>query len=132
MNNSVKSLKTNEDLARKVNTSGYHPKGRAVLVKPVELITYVKNEAPTLASKGFVVPGVQGERSKMLEEKGLLVEVGAAAWLDEPEPRAYVGDIVLISKWCGTLITGKDGQTYRMCNADDVYCVADPDPKEAA
>jgi co-chaperonin GroES (HSP10) len=81
---------------------------------------------------GFKIPDAQAARSKMLEEKGLLVEIGAAAWMDEPEPRAAVGDIVVISQWCGTLIKGKDGETYRMCNADDVYCVVDPDVAEAS
>ena len=115
-----------------MNRSGYHPRGRAVLILPEELLQKVKESVPTLKKLGFKIPDTVQARANMLEEKGLLVEVGAAAWSDEPEPRASVGDMVLVSQWCGTLIDGKDGKTYRMCNADDVYCTVDSDDEEVA
>jgi co-chaperonin GroES (HSP10) len=103
------------------NTSGLHPKGRAVLVLPNSL----ENELRARGSK-IVVPETASECAKMIEDRGVLIEVGAAAWMDEPEPRAVVGEFVLTSKWSGTLFTSPlDGLMYKLCNADDVYATAE-------
>jgi|SRR5271166_925785 len=103
------------------NTSGLHPKGRAVLILPHSL----ENELRARGSK-IVVPQTTSDRAKMVEDRGILIEFGAAAWMDEPEHRAKVGDIVLTSKWSGTLFTSPlDGLMYKLCNADDVYATAE-------
>lgn len=100
----------------KRNTSGLHPKGRAVLVEPVET---------ELVSSIIKIPDTARERAMMVEVNAIVVEVGPEAWKEEKVPRAKVGEKVLISKWCGHITTGKDGNLYRLVNAEDIFCGVD-------
>ena len=98
------------------NTSGLHPKGRAVLVEPVET---------ELKSSSIIIPETARERSMMVEVNALVIEIGPEAWKEEKDPRAYIGEKVLVSKWCGHITTGKDGKLYRLVNAEDIFCGVD-------
>lgn len=98
------------------NTSGRHPLGRAVLVKPIET---------ELTSTIIKIPDTARERAMMVEVNAVVIEVGPEAWKEERQPRAYPGDHVLVSKWCGHITTGKDGEFYRLVNAEDVFCGVD-------
>ena len=95
------------------NTSGLKPLGRAVLVEPYE---------PEVKKSMIVMPDTVTERSAMVETRAIVVEVGPAAWDDEPQPRAKPGDKVLISKFAGAMATGTaDGKVYRVVNDRDIY-----------
>lgn len=94
------------------NTSGLKPLGRAVLVKHYE---------PERVSSLLVMPDSVTEKMTMVEQRAIVVEVGAACWPDEA-PRAVPGDRVLISKMSGYLAVGPlDGARYRIVNDRDIF-----------
>ena len=95
------------------NTSGLRPLGQAVLVSFYE---------PEKKDSLIVMPDNVRERTLMVEQRAIIVEIGPVAWQDEP-PRAAVGDKVLISKMAGAAAVGpKDGKPYRLINGRDVFC----------
>lgn len=100
------------------NQSGLRPKGRAVLVRMTELDDF-KTEL-------IQIPDNVRQGSAVMETRGVVVEVGAACWIDEPEPRASPGDKVIITKLAGYVAMGpKDNKPYRICNDRDVFCVVE-------
>jgi co-chaperonin GroES (HSP10) len=96
------------------NLSGLEPRGVAVLVKTYE---------PERKGGYIVIPdSVQG-RMAMVDNRAIVVAVGPAAWQDESEPRAAVGDKVLITKFSGFMAKGpRDGEMYRLVNDRDIFC----------
>lgn len=108
-----------------INNSGLHPKGVAVLTQPYE--PEVKIWSDTL-----IIPDQVRESLQVLENRQTVIEIGGSAWSDEPEPRAKVGDVVVVTKHAGAVVTGADGKLYRMINARDVYCGVDIELFEAA
>lgn len=98
------------------NTSGIRPKGHAVLGLPYE--------KPKGDSR-IVIPETVKERSQMLQDRIRIVAIGGACWNDEPEPRAAVGDLVLIPYLSGRSARGKDGVLYRIVNDRDVIAEVD-------
>ena len=97
-----------------MNTSGLRPLGRAVLIEPKD---------PEEMSTTIVIPESARDRMQMAEQRAVVIEVGVEAWLDEREPRAAPGDLVLISKYAGTMAQGPlDGKTYRLINDRDIFC----------
>lgn len=100
-----------------VNETGLHPLGHAVLIAPDE----------GQLSDIIALPEEQRDKELMNMTIGKIVEVGPSAWMDEPVPRAFPGEMVCISKFAGAIVVGKDGKPYRMVNADDVYCRRDSD-----
>lgn len=96
------------------NESGLRPLGFAVLVEPYE---------PELRRSVIAIPETISDRSKMVETRAIVIEVGPEAWNDESKPRARPGDKVIISRFAGAMVYGvKDGKSYRMVNANDIYC----------
>ena len=97
------------------NLSGLAPAGVAVLIKAYE---------PERKGAQIVLPdSVQG-RMAMVDSRALVVAVGPSAWHDEPTPRAVVGDRVLVTKFSGFMAKGpRDGETYRLVNDRDIFCV---------
>jgi co-chaperonin GroES (HSP10) len=66
----------------------------------------------------------------MREMRATVVQVGAAAWRDEP-PRAEAGDHVLVGRFCGAIVKGpKDGNLYRIVNDKDIFCQIEGDMRE--
>lgn len=96
------------------NNSGLEPRGVAVLIKPYE---------PERKGAQIVLPdSVQG-RMSMVDNRAVVVAIGANAWHDEPSPRAAVGDRVLVTKFAGFMAKGpKDGEVYRLVNDRDIFC----------
>lgn len=94
------------------NTSGLKPLGRAVLVKPYE----------EEKKRGLIeLPDIVKDKTLLVEQRAVVVEVGPACWPDEP-PRAKPGDKVLVSKMAGYMAIGpKDGQRYRAVNDKDIF-----------
>lgn len=96
------------------NTSGLRPLGRAVLIEPIQ---------SELKTDKIIIPENLRERSMMVEVTGRVVAIGPEAWKEEKYPRAQVGDIVMISKFCGAIMQGpQDNKLYRMVNAEDIFC----------
>lgn len=94
------------------NTSGLKPLGRAVLVEHYE---------PEKAKSLIELPDIVQDRTLMVEQRAVVVEVGPACWPDEP-PRAKPGDRVLISKMAGYMARGTaDGKRYRIINDRDIF-----------
>jgi co-chaperonin GroES (HSP10) len=94
------------------NTSGLKPLGRAVLVEHYE---------PERKAGVIVLPDTVKERTLMLEQRAVVIEVGPACWPDEP-PRAIPGDHVLIARMGGALAIGPaDGKQYRLVNDRDIF-----------
>lgn len=95
-----------------VNTSGLAPLGRAVLVEHYE---------PERQSSVIVLTDTAHDRSLMVEQRAVVIEVGPHAWPNEP-PRARPGDKVLIAKLSGYLAVGPaDGKKYRLISDQDIF-----------
>ena len=94
------------------NNSGLAPLGRAVLVKHYE------SEKKTSLIE---LPDNVKERTLLVEQRAIVIEVGPACWPDEPA-RAQPGDRVLISKMSGYMAVGiSDGKQYRLINDKDIF-----------
>ena len=98
------------------NTSGLSPRGRAVLVKPYE---------PELKTGMIALPDSVRARMTMVDQRAIVVAIGPSAWYDEPEPRAKVGERVLVTKFAGFMVSpsdSADGEEYRLVNDRDIFC----------
>lgn len=95
------------------NQSGLKPLGRAVLVQTYE---------PERKKGIIAIPENVKERTDMINQRCVVVEVGSAAWSDEPAPRAAAGDRVLVTKFAGYMAKGADGKNYRLVNDRDIFC----------
>jgi len=94
------------------NESGLAPLGRAVLLEHYE---------PELKDSLIFIPDTVHDKSVLVEQRAVVVEVGPVCWPNEP-PRAKPGDKVLISKMSGYLAIGPaDGKRYRLVNDQDVF-----------
>jgi len=95
------------------NESGLKPLGRAVLICPYE---------PERISSIIEIPAEVQGRLQMVEQRAVVVEVGANAWCDEPSPRAKAGDKVLVARFSGFMAQGtKDSKQYRFVNDRDIF-----------
>lgn len=112
------------------NLSGLDPRGRAVLVQMRDL-------APVQSSR-IAIPDIVRDKTEMVEQRAVVVAVGASCWKDEGFyepllwglwrrwvviPRAKVGDEVLVTKFAGYMTRGPaDGKRYRLVNDKDIFC----------
>lgn len=97
------------------NTSGLRPAGRAVLIAPY---------TPERKTSSIVIPEAFQARANMVEQRAVVVEIGPAAWYNEPVPRAKVGDKVLVSKFSGYMAEGTaDKLPYRFVNDADIFAI---------
>lgn len=95
------------------NKSGLKPLGRAVLIQPYE---------PERVSSIIEIPDSIKANLNSIEQRAVVIEVGANCWCDEPEPRAKVGDKVLVARYSGHMAIGtNDGQAYRFVNDRDIF-----------
>ena len=95
------------------NSTGLHALGHAVLIEP---------DMSEFEGSLIELPAEELDKIMMNQTVGKIVEIGPSAWMDEPVPRAFPGELVIISKFAGAVVVGRDGRPYRMVNADDVYC----------
>lgn len=96
------------------NESGLRPLGVAVLIRPY---------TPERSGARIEIPDIVQGRMAMVDNRAVVVEVGASAWHDEPSPRAAVGDKVLVTKFAGFMANGPlDGKVYRLVNDRDIFC----------
>jgi co-chaperonin GroES (HSP10) len=97
------------------NDSGLFPVGRAVLVEPYQ---------PERKMGLIQLPDEVLGREQMIEQRAVVVAIGPSAWFDEPQPRAKVGDRVLISKFAGHMAKGTlDDKQYRFINDRDIFAI---------
>lgn len=76
-----------------------------------------------LKTDRIVLPESARERSMMIETHARVVAIGPEAWIKEKAPRAIVGELVMVSKWCGHITYGpRDQKLYRMINCEDIFC----------
>lgn len=95
------------------NKSGLRPLGRAVLIKPY---------TPERRESSIIIPSDTLEKDQMIEQRAVIIAVGANAWHDEFAPRAYPGDKVFVSKYAGFMAKGTlDGEQYRFINDRDIF-----------
>lgn len=102
------------------NTSGIHPKGNRVLVRPDKL-------AETLGDTALFVPDEVLKQHQQAQCTGVFVEAGDEAWLDYRQAFAQSGERVLFAKFGGVEATGSDGEGYRVMNDVDISAVVDDD-----
>jgi len=94
------------------NTSGLAPLGRAVIVEYYE---------PERKESMIVLPDNVKDRTVMVEQRAVVVEIGPACWPNEPQ-RAKVGDRVMIARFSGYAFVGPaDGKRYRIVNDNDIF-----------
>lgn len=106
-----------------INTSGLEPRGVAVLIRPYE---------PEFQATMIIIPETAGDRSKMIENRAVVIEVGPEAWAGEKEPRAKVGDKVIVTRYAGVMTIGPlDNQVYRLINDRDIFCRITAEAKKA-
>jgi len=98
-----------------MNQSGLEPVGRAVLIRMIEL--------DSLKASLIKIPDHVQRNSAVMEQRAEIIAVGPECWADEKEPRAAVGDKVIVTKMAGYITKGPaDGQLYRLVNDRDVFC----------
>jgi chaperonin GroES len=94
------------------NESGLHPLNDCVLVQVIV--------ADRKSRGGIIIPEPQADRHDAASNDAYLVEMGPAAkefWGDQVKP----GDVIIFAKHAGNIKKGRDGKTYRLMRADDVW-----------
>lgn len=97
----------------KKNTSGYAPLGDMVLI--------LTDQVTEQTQGGIKLPEDIIERLNLAAETGILVQAGEGAFTwshDRRRPfvgrKPVPGDRVYIERYAGQLVTGDDGQKYRL------------------
>jgi chaperonin GroES len=98
------------------NNSGIMPLDLRVLVKP--------DPPESVTAGGIIIPDSTKEMQKSAAVKATLVAIGgnafreaeAAGWCKGPEP----GERIMIAKYGGVVVKGRDGEEYRLLNDEDV------------
>ncbi len=101
------------------NTSGIIPVGHRLLVKPAQVEE--KTESGIIVSVG-----VQADRERLAQIKGVVVAVGSTAYSDQPTPWCKEGDFITFGKYSGLIYKGDetlDGEEYRVINDLDVVAI---------
>ena len=97
------------------NESGIQPLGHRVLVRAIS--------AERVTTGGIVIPEPVAEKNDKAQIKAVVIAYGPTAWKAQglgDEPWASVGDTVIIGKFAGVLLQGKDGVQYRVVNDDEL------------
>jgi len=101
------------------NTSGYHPLEYKCLFQP--------DIVDELSEGGIALPTKVINQEQGVQCGGYLVAVGAMAFEDWPsDAKPVPGARVMIAKYAGIQINGKDGTLYRMVNDKDILAVELP------
>ena len=95
------------------NKNGIHPKVHRFLIYPEPI-------EETTASGILLSVGVERDRERLAQLRGIVVEVGGTAWHDQPEVWAKTGDKVIFGKYSGLIYKGDDGEEYRIINDLDI------------
>lgn len=101
-----------------MSESGISVRGHRVLLR--------MREVETTSQGGIYIPEQAREREELANTHGEVVSVGLDSWEGET-PWAVVGDWVLIAKYSGVYVKGKDNRVYRVVNDRDIVGVLDED-----
>ena len=96
------------------NNSGWSPTGRAVLVLPDSIID---------KKSVLVLPKSITDRTKMMQDRATVIEVGPEAWIEESTARAKPGDRVILAAFSGYVLLGDDDKEYRFVNERDIFAI---------
>lgn len=103
-------------LAMSTNPSGIIPLDLRVLVLP--------DSAETVTKGGIHLPETEIDKQKMAQCKATLIAAGVNAFGEARKNPEFAppkpGDRVLIAKYGGIVVKGKDGVDYRLMNDEDV------------
>ena len=99
----------------KNNPSGIEPLEFKVLVTPLDV------EQKT--SGGIILPETTQDKEQVAQMKGKIEAVSPFAfdyadWGDISKPKA--GDTVIMARYSGITVKGKDGKDYRLINDKDI------------
>lgn len=100
------------------NTSGIHPVEYKVLIKPKVIEEKTKG--------GIIMPDEVRDREQYTNSYGTIVEFGGNAFRDPdwnivPEK----GALIMFDKYAGSMVTGQDGQEYRLINDKEIVAQMD-------
>lgn len=96
------------------NTSGLEPRGVAVLIREY---------TPERRGALIEIPDFIQSKMALANLRAEVIAIGPNAWHDEKEPRANLGDRVMVTQFAGVAAIGpKDGKQYRLVNDRDIFC----------
>lgn len=90
------------------NTSGIYPAGYRILIKP--------DPVEDITEGGIVIPQQHKDQYQRAQQTGTVIALGPEAFDDCGGNWAEPGDRVFFSRYEGDIITGEDGQDYRLVN----------------
>lgn len=101
------------------NTSG---------IEPVEFnCVFLPEKVEEKTASGIFLPEQHTEREQHASVQGVMVAASPLAFTYETWPEGVrppqPGDKVLIAKYAGTMVTGTDGQDYRIIKDKDILAV---------
>jgi len=82
----------------------------------------IQEWAPERKVGQIVIPEMVEKNMAMVNTRARVIAIGASAWDDEKEPRAQVGDVVLVTQYAGMMAVGLDKKQYRLVNDRDIFC----------
>jgi co-chaperonin GroES (HSP10) len=96
------------------NASGIRPVEYKILIKP--------DPVEEMTAGGIIRPQMTQERDQWAQVKGTLVAFGGRAFEDWQGDREHLipGARVYYRKYEGILLTGADGEEYRLCTDKDI------------
>lgn len=115
------------------NKSGIYPQDNKVLI-------YIDEAKSKKTKGGLFIPETMSDKLFFAETHAVIVDVGCNAFLDiitfnnkktelTGEKTEYklptIGDKVLVGKFSGDVVLGKDGLKYRLIKDADIWAVID-------
>jgi chaperonin GroES len=102
-----------------INPSGIWPTEFNVLV--------LQKKVDEKSAGGIIIPDIAKDREQYAEMEGTLIAVSPLAFTFERWPegarKPQPGDKVIIAKYSGTRVVGKDGQTYLLTKDKDLSAI---------
>lgn len=94
-------------------------------ILPLDLRVLVRIDPPeSVTAGGIIIPDSTKEMQKSAAVKGTLIASGGNAFREaEASGRCKapeVGERVMVSKYGGVVVKGRDGEEYRLLNDEDV------------
>jgi co-chaperonin GroES (HSP10) len=106
-----------------MNNSGLTPVEYKCVVRPLEI---EETDAVLKGAKsaGIIIPKADEEREQMAQVNAEFIAAGGSAfsdWIGPVHPNQ--GDIIMVNKYAGYVVKGKDGMDYRIINDKDILAI---------
>lgn len=98
-----------------MNESGVIPVEYKVVVRPEE----VSKQSPG----GIIYTEETHEADELAQEEGVLIAKSDMAFSDWKCRIPKVGERILFQRYAGRMVTGKDGNNYRVFNDKEVFAI---------